>query len=81
MNDGTDIVMPVTPAYNGGGMGGFGYGSDWWLILILLFACGGWGGFGGGFGGFGGGFGRMADLAAQAIGAGNAPAEEKTNEQ
>lgn len=62
MNDGTDIVMPVAPAYNGGGMGGFGYGSDWWLILILLFACGGWGGFGGGFGGFGGGFGNMFEF-------------------
>lgn len=47
-----EIVMPVQPMY-GSGSGGFGgYGSDWWLILILLFACGGWGN---GFGGFGGG--------------------------
>lgn len=47
------MVMPVAPmgnAYAGNG-GGFGYGSEWWLILILLFA---FGGFGGGFGGFGG---------------------------
>jgi len=53
--NGTDIVMPVAPAYGnyGGSMGGFGYGSDWWLILILLFAFGGggWGGFGGGYNG------------------------------
>ena len=48
--------MPVAPAYGaGGGMGGFGYGSDWWLIIIILFAFGGWGN-----GGFGGGFGNMA---------------------
>jgi len=48
---GTQMYMPVAPAYNGGG--GFGFGGDqgaWWL-LILLFAMGGWGngfGFGGG---------------------------------
>ena len=57
MND-ENMVMPVQPLYGGagygGGMGGFGYGGDWWLILILLFAYGGWGnGFGGGFGGYG----------------------------
>ena len=57
MND-ENMVMPVQPLYGnggyGGGMGGFGYGGDWWLILILLFAFGGWGnGFGGGFGGYG----------------------------
>lgn len=50
MND-ESMVMPVAPAYGGGGFGGgFGYGSDFWLILIILFAFGGWGG---GFGGFG----------------------------
>jgi len=29
--NGTDIVMPVAPAYGGygSGMGGFGYGGDW----------------------------------------------------
>lgn len=45
------MVMPVAPAYGGGGFGGgFGYGGDFWLILILLFAFGGWGGgFGGGY--------------------------------
>lgn len=51
------MVMPVTPMYGGyGSNGGFGgFGGDWgWIILLLLFAGGGWGnGFGGGFGGFG----------------------------
>lgn len=45
-------TMPVAPAY-GGGNGGFGgFGNDWgWIILLLLFAGGGWGnGFGGGYG-------------------------------
>ena len=49
------MVMPVAPMY-GGGNGGFGgFGNDWgWIILLLLFAGGGWGnGFGGGFGGYG----------------------------
>ena len=54
--NGTGMVMPVAPMYGGGygsGMGGFG--GDWgWIILLLLCAGGGWGGFGGGFGGFGG---------------------------
>ena len=46
------FYMPVAPAYSGnGGFGGFG--GDWgWIILLLLFAGGGWG-FGGGMGGFG----------------------------
>jgi hypothetical protein len=47
------MVMPVTPMCGGnnGGFGG-GFGGDWgWIILLLLFASGGWGnGFGGGFG-------------------------------
>lgn len=54
-NGGTQMYMPVAPAY-GGGNGGFGFGGDmgaWWL-LILLVAMGGWGnGFGGGFNGGG----------------------------
>jgi hypothetical protein len=50
------FYMPVAPAYAGGNGGGFGggFGGDWgWIILLLLFAGGGWGngGFGGGFGG------------------------------
>lgn len=49
----TGMVMPVSPMYGGGygGMGGFGYGSDFWLILILLFCFGGWGNGGFGWGG------------------------------
>lgn len=46
------MVMPVTPMYGGGNNGGFGggFGGDWgWIILLLLFAGGGWG-----MGGFGG---------------------------
>lgn len=54
-SNGNGFYMPVAPAGygNGGGFGGFG--NDWgWIILLLLFAGGGWGG------GFGGGFGNMA---------------------
>ena len=55
--NGSDMVMPVTPMYGGGGFGnGFGMGGDWaWIILLLLLGWGnnGWGGgFGGGVGGF-----------------------------
>lgn len=50
LENGSSMYMPVAPAYgNGGGFGGFG--NDWgWIILLLLFAGGGWGmnGFGGG---------------------------------
>lgn len=46
-------TMPVSPAYGGGGFGGFGGDSWGWIILLLLFAGGGWGG------GFGGGYGNM----------------------
>ena len=53
MTSESPITMPVAPLYGGGNMGGFGgWGSDIWVILIVLFAFGGWGnGFGGGFGG------------------------------
>ena len=48
-NDG--MYMPVAPAYSGNGGFGGGFGGDWgWIILLLLFAGGGWGN-GGGFGG------------------------------
>ena len=56
LTDDSGMVMPVTPMYGGGNSGfGGGFGGDWgWIILLLLFAGGGWGGgFGGGFGGFG----------------------------
>jgi hypothetical protein len=49
-NDNLVTTMPVAPA--NGGFGG-GFGGDWgWIILLLLFAGGGWGnngGFGGGY--------------------------------
>lgn len=50
LTDDGSMVMPVGPMYgNGGGFGG-GFGNDWgWIILLLLFAGGGWGN--GGFGG------------------------------
>ena len=56
-DNGNGMVMPVSPMYGGYGNGGFGgFGGDWgWIILLLLFAGGGWG-----MGGFGGGFGNMA---------------------
>ena len=49
------FYMPVAPAYAGGYGNGFGgFGGDWgWIVLLLLCAGGGWGGFGGGYGGFG----------------------------
>ena len=54
-SNGTGMVMPVAPMYggnNGGFGGGFGGDSWGWIILLLLFAGGGWGnGFGGGWGG------------------------------
>lgn len=44
-----NMVMPVSPMYgNNGGFGGFGQ-DGWWILLLLLFAGGGWG-FGGGYG-------------------------------
>lgn len=52
-NGGTGMVMPVSPMYGGNNSGFGGFGGDWgWIILLLLFAGGGWG-MGGGFGGFG----------------------------
>lgn len=53
--NGSGMVMPVTPMY-GGGNGGFGggWGGDgWWIILLLLLAGNGGWGMGGGFGGMG----------------------------
>ena len=49
----TSTYMPVAPANYGGGFGDFGNG--WWIILLFLFAGGGFGnGFG--YGGNGAGF-------------------------
>lgn len=60
---GFNVNMPVVPAYGGGygGQGGFGFGGDslLWVILILCIG-GGWGGFGGfGMGGAMMGMGMM----------------------
>lgn len=45
-----EMVMPVAPMY-GGNSNGFGFGGDgaFWLLVLFLFAFGGWGnnGFGG----------------------------------
>ena len=51
--DGTNMYMPVAPAYGGGGGFGNGFGGDGWWIILLLLVFGGWGN---GFGGNGGGF-------------------------
>lgn len=53
-NGGNEMIMPVAPMYGGGSGFGGGWGGDngWWIILLFLFALGGWGnGFGGGNGG------------------------------
>lgn len=53
-DEGSNMIMPVSPMYGNGG--GMGFGGDWssWIILFLIFGMfgGGWGnGFGGGYGG------------------------------
>ena len=50
ITDETNMVFPVGPMGNNGSGFGGGFGNDWgWIILLLLFAGGGWGnGFGGG---------------------------------
>ena len=48
-SNGTPMYMPVAPANYGGGIGDFG-GNGWWIILLFLFAGGGYG-WGNGFGG------------------------------
>lgn len=49
--EGSNMVMPVSPMYGNGGNGGFGFGNDggWWILLLfLLLGNNGWGnGFGG----------------------------------
>lgn len=56
ISDGTLSAADVAAVTNGGGFG-FGGDSGWWLILLFLFAFGGWGN--GGFGGNGGGYGGV----------------------
>ena len=55
MDNGSNMYMPVAPAYGYGNNGGFGggmWGDGWWVILFLSALMGngfgGWGGFGGG---------------------------------
>lgn len=62
LTDENTMVMPVSPMYGNGG-NGFGGNDGWaWIILLLLIAGNGWGGFGG-LGGFGGMGGFAADGA------------------
>lgn len=52
--NGTQMYMPVAPAYGGSGFGSGGmFGADGWWIILLLLVCGGGWGLGGGFGGNG----------------------------
>lgn len=54
INDGTLSAADIAAVTGGNGFG-FGGDSGWWLILLFLFAFGGWGnGFGGGYGNGGG---------------------------
>lgn len=54
INDGSLSAADIAAVTNGGGFG-FGGDNGWWLILLFLFAFGGWGnGFGGGYGNGGG---------------------------
>ena len=44
-NNGLGTTMLVSPTGGNGGGFGNGFGGDgWWVLLLLLFACGGWGG-------------------------------------
>ena len=66
VNDGNNMVMPVSPMYGGGGYGsnGFGWGDgSFWIIILFLFAFMG-NGWGNGFG-FGGGGGAMPYMMNQ----------------
>lgn len=47
-------IAAATGGTRDGGFG-FGDGNGWWVILLFLFAFGGWGGGFGGWGGYGGG--------------------------
>ena len=46
--NGTNMYMPVAPAYGNGGFFGGDMGGGWWVILLVLLMGGGlWGGYGG----------------------------------
>lgn len=54
-NSGIPFTMNVEPSGSNGNCNGMGWGDGaWWIIILLIFA---WGGFGNGFG-YGGGFGN-----------------------
>lgn len=59
-DNGSNMYMPVAPAYGMNSGWGNGFGMDsWWVILFLFAIMGnGWGGFGG----FGGGYGGMYEF-------------------
>lgn len=49
VDDGNNMVMPVSPMYGNGNNNNGGFGGDWgWIVLLLLL---GWGNNGNGFGG------------------------------
>ena len=54
-NGGYSLSDIAAAAGEGGNNGRWGDGNGWWIILLFLFALGGWGngGFGGGYGGRG----------------------------
>lgn len=56
MGQPANVAMAFPPMGMGGYGGGFGYGGDWWAIILLAVL---FGGFGGGYGGFGGGNGAL----------------------
>ena len=48
LTDENGMVMPVSPMYGGGNFNNGSFGGDWgWIILILLLAGNGFGGYGG----------------------------------
>lgn len=70
-DNGVVATMPMAPAgYSNGGLGGgFGWGNDIWLIIIILFAFGGFGGWNsGGAGGGSGMYPWMNNLNAMQSG-------------
>ena len=44
-------LADIAAVTEGNGNNGWGNGDGWWILLLILFA---WGGYGNGFGGFGG---------------------------
>lgn len=55
-------IAAVSGGNRGGIFGGDGFGSGWWIILLFLFAFGGWGNGWGGYGGGSNGTAITADI-------------------